>query len=63
MTTTPTPPRYAVGAWPVSRLLLVLALVFFIIDALLLGGVISGDNLGWLLPAGLAALVLAFLVP
>jgi hypothetical protein len=62
--TTPQPaPRYAVGVWPVSRMLLILALVFFIIDALLAGGVISASGLGWLLPAGLATLVLSFLVP
>lgn len=48
--------------WPVSRLLLILALIFFILAALLAGGVISG-GLAWLVPAGLAALTLAFLVP
>ena len=50
-------------AWPYSRLLLILALVFFILDALLLGSVITGDGLAWLLPAGLAAWALAVLVP
>lgn len=49
--------------WPASRFLLILALVFFVLDALLLGGVISGENLQWLLPAGLAAWALAALVP
>lgn len=49
--------------WPASRFLLILALIFFVLDALLLGGVISGSNLGWLLPAGLASWVLATLVP
>lgn len=49
--------------WPASRFLLILALIFFVIDAMLLGGIISGSNLQWLLPAGLAAWVLATLVP
>lgn len=48
--------------WPVSKLLLILALLFFILAALLAGGVISGD-LPWLIPAGLSAFVLSFLVP
>jgi hypothetical protein len=48
--------------WAWSRLLLILAFVLFLLDALLLGGVISGD-LAWLLPAGLGAWVLAALVP
>jgi hypothetical protein len=52
-----------VGTWPASRLLLILALVFFIGAALLAGGVITGTGLGWLLPAGLASLTLAFLLP
>ena len=49
--------------WPASKFLLILALIFFVIDALLLGGVISASSLQWLLPAGLAAWVLAVLVP
>jgi hypothetical protein len=49
--------------WPYSRLFLILALVFFVLDALLLGGVIAGSGLQWLLPAGLGAWVLAMLVP
>lgn len=49
--------------WPYSRLFLILALIFFVLDALLLGGVISGDGLQWLLPAGLASWVLSALVP
>jgi hypothetical protein len=49
--------------WPYSRLFLILALLFFVLDALLLGGVISGSDLGWLLPAGAASTVLALLVP
>ena len=49
--------------WPASKFLLILALIFFVLDALLLGGVITGSNLSWLLPAGLAAGVLAMLVP
>jgi hypothetical protein len=58
-----TTPRYTVGTWPVSRLLVILAFVFFLLDALLDGGVITGAGLGWLLPAGLASLALAFAVP
>ena len=52
-----------IGTWPASRLLLILALVFFIGAALLAGGVITGNGLGWLQPAGLASLTLAFLLP
>lgn len=53
----PVPPR---SPW---RLLLILALVFFILAALLAGGIISGD-LGWTTtPAGWAAITLAWLVP
>jgi hypothetical protein len=44
-----------------SKLLLVGAFVFFFLDTLLVGGVISG-SLPWLLPAGLSALTLSFLV-
>lgn len=55
-------PRATIGTWPVSRLLLILAFIFFVLAALLAGGVISGDNLGWLLPAGLATFTLAFIV-
>jgi hypothetical protein len=44
-------------------LLLILAVIFFVIDSLLAGGVITGGSLGWLLPAGLASLALSFLVP
>lgn len=57
------PQRYVIGAWPVSRLLILLAVVFFVLAALLAGDVISADGLGWLLPAGLAAFALAFAVP
>jgi hypothetical protein len=60
--TTPTRP-VVVGSWPVSRLLIILAFIFFVLAALLAGGVITGSGLGWLLPAGLAALTLAWLVP
>lgn len=55
--------RYAVGGWPVGRLFVLLAFIFFILDALLTGGVITGSGLGWLLPAGLASFALSFLVP
>jgi hypothetical protein len=59
-------PRYVLGTWPLSpsRLLLILALVFFVIDAVLTGGVFSSDSgWSWLLPGGLAAFTLSFLVP
>lgn len=56
------PPRATIGVWPVSRILLILAFIFFVLAALLSGGVISGDNLAWLLPAGLATFTLAFIV-
>jgi hypothetical protein len=49
--------------WPYSRLFMILALIFFVLDAMLLGGVISGNNLQWLLPAGLASWVVSLLVP
>jgi hypothetical protein len=52
----------AAGPWPVSRWLLILALILFILAALASGGVISA-SLAWLVPAGLAALTAAFLVP
>ena len=58
-----TVPRYTVGGWPASRLLMILAFVFFLLDTLLAGGVITASGLGWLLPAGLATVALAFLVP
>jgi hypothetical protein len=45
-----------------SRLLILLAVILFILDALLLGGVITASGLGWLLPAGLASFALSFLV-
>lgn len=45
-----------------SRILLVLALVLFILAALLAGGVISASGMGWLTPGGLASLTLAMLV-
>lgn len=62
--TTAREPRTAVyGTWSAGRLLLILALIFFIGAALLAGGVISGSDLGWLLPAGLASMVLGFIVP
>jgi hypothetical protein len=60
--TTPARP-VVIGTWPVSRLLIILAFIFFVLAALLAGGVITGSGLAWLLPAGLAALALAYLVP
>jgi hypothetical protein len=49
--------------WPASKFLVILALIFTVIDALLLGGVITGSNLTWLLPAALACFFLSLLVP
>lgn len=49
--------------WPASKFLVILALLFAVLDALLLGGVISGSNLSWLLPAALACFFLSLLVP
>jgi hypothetical protein len=46
----------------VSRVFQVLALVFFILAALLMGGVITASGLNWLIPAGLASWVLAEIV-
>jgi hypothetical protein len=51
------------GTWTLSRLLILLAFVFFVLAALLAGGVITASGLGWLVDAGLASLALAFLVP
>lgn len=45
-----------------SKLLLILALVFFILDAMITGGMITASGLGWLLPGGLAAWVLSVLL-
>lgn len=47
---------------PASRLLLALAVLFFLLAALVAGGAFSGGP-HWLIPAGLAALAGAFLVP
>jgi membrane-bound ClpP family serine protease len=44
-----------------SWLLMLLAFIFFVIDALVVGGVVSATSLTWLLPAGLAAMALSFL--
>lgn len=52
-----------VAGWPASRILVIVAFVLFLLAALLGGGVITAAGLGWLLPAGLAALALAWLVP
>jgi hypothetical protein len=46
-----------------NRLFLVLAFVLFLLAALVAGGVISMSGSGWLVPGGLAALVLAMLIP
>jgi hypothetical protein len=60
--TTPTRP-VIVGTWPVSRALVIVAFVLFLLAALLAGGVITASGLDWLLPAGLACVALAWLVP
>ena len=45
-----------------NRLFLVLALILFVLAALVGGGVISMSGSGWLVPGGLASFVLAFLI-
>lgn len=63
-TPAPAPARpVIVGTWPVSRVLVIIAFVLFLLDALLAGGVINASGLGWLLPAGLACIALAWIVP
>jgi hypothetical protein len=44
-----------------SKLLMLLAFIFFLLQTLITGGVFS-SSVTWLLPAGLASLALAFLV-
>lgn len=46
-----------------NRLFLILALVLFILAALVSGGVIGMAGSGWLIPGGLASLVLSMLIP
>lgn len=46
-----------------SRLFLIVALICFILAALLDGGVVPGGGFSWLMPGGLASLTLAFLLP
>lgn len=46
----------------VSKLLLILAFVFFLLAALISDGVITASGMSWLVPAGLAAWVLAGLL-
>jgi hypothetical protein len=45
-----------------NRVLLILSFVLFVLAALAAGGVISMGSAGWLVPGGLAALVLAMLL-
>jgi hypothetical protein len=45
-----------------NAVLLITAFIFFTIAALIAGGVVTG-SLPWLVPGGLAAFVLAMLVP
>lgn len=48
--------------WPNTHyLLLLLALVLFILGALIGGGVFAASGFGWLTDGGLAALTLAFM--
>lgn len=47
---------------PWSRLFLLAAVLLFLLSTLIGGGVISMPGSGWVLPGGLAALALAFLV-
>lgn len=49
--------------WPASKFMVIMALIFAVISALLLGGVLTGSNLTWLLPAALACFFLSLLVP
>jgi hypothetical protein len=42
---------------------MIVGFVFFVLAALLSGGVITASGLGWLLPGGLASVALAFVVP
>jgi hypothetical protein len=50
------------GNFSRASIFILLSLIFFVIDALLQGGVISGHNLSWLLPAGLASYMVSLLV-
>jgi hypothetical protein len=45
-----------------NRLLLVIAVILFLLAALVAGGAITG-NLAWALPGGLCAFAAAFLLP
>jgi hypothetical protein len=45
-----------------NKLLLILSFVFFLIATLIDGGVMTFTGSGWVLPAGLASMVLAFIV-
>lgn len=47
----------------VPKLLMILAFMFFVLAALISGGVISASGMSWLIPGGLAAWVLAGLLP
>jgi hypothetical protein len=58
-----TPGRPVFQLVAVSRLLLALAALFFILAALTDGGVFTGSGWNWLVPAGLASLTLALLFP
>lgn len=45
-----------------SSIFVLLAFVFFLLDTLIVGGVITASGLSWLLPAGLTSYMVALLV-
>lgn len=55
--------RPVYGPWTVGRLLMLLAVIFFLLLTLLEGGVIHGSGLKWFLGAGLTCMALAFVIP
>lgn len=58
----PAGPRYVVGAWPVSRLFLLIAAICLLIAALGAAGVVNAPWLPWTL-GGASAWLLAGAVP
>ncbi len=45
-----------------SNLFVLLAFVFFLLDTLIVGGIITASGMTWLLPAGLTSYMVAPLV-
>lgn len=45
-----------------TNFFILLAFVFFLLDTLITGGVITASGLNWLLPAGLTSYMVALLV-